>query len=264
MFVQEFVDWAHLQLQDSEEAQAYLRGRGVSKEQWARHKLGFVGGEFDVDPASYPGHGEDCKNWEKKHLWCDACHYRSWSSVWEAPAEGERKVQHVGRRIKGGVVFPLTSYSGQTVGFQIRSLERKEYDTFALKRRPEGYFFGIGPNMESIWSSREIVLVEGPPDQLVIERLVRPDVVALTTAGAGTLQVRFLRRFVKRIYLCLDLDKAGRTGIASFIQQHGSGFDIVDVKYPRLHEKDKDPGDLWKRVGDQSFRRYFKDMERAA
>jgi DNA primase len=163
----------------------------------------------------------------------------------------------------GGVVFPLTSYSGQIVGFQVRSLERKEYDTFALKRRPEGYFFGIGPNMESIWASREICLVEGPPDQLVVERLIRPDVVALTTAGAGTLQMKFLRRFVRRIYLCLDLDKAGRDGVNNFIQQHGSEFDLVNVKYPRLHEKDKDPGDLWKRVGDSAYKRYFKDMERA-
>jgi len=263
MFVDQFIDWAHAQLQHSDVAQEYLRGRGVSQEQWARHRLGFVGGDFDVDPRSDSGHGEVCLDREKKHLWCDACHYRNWSATWEKLEEGERKVQIVGRRISGGVVFPLTSYSGQSVGFQIRSLERKEYDTFALRRRPEGYFFGIGPNMASIWASREVCLVEGPPDQLVVERLVRPDVLALTTAGAGIAQVRFLKRFVRRIYLCLDLDKAGRDGVAGIIRQHGDDFDIVNVKYPRLTEKDKDPGDLWKRAGDDAFRRHFKQMERS-
>jgi DNA primase len=117
--------------------------------------------------------------------------------------------------------------------------------------------------MESIWASREICLVEGPPDQLVVERLVRPDVVALTTAGAGTFQMRFLRRFVKKIYLCLDRDKAGREGTQSLINQCSQDFELVDVKYPCLKDRDKDPGDVWKRVGDQSFRKYFKDMERA-
>jgi DNA primase len=256
VFVDQFVQWANDQLEHSEIAQEYFRGRGISKEQWARHRLGFVGGDFDVDPNSYPGHSDTCSDFEKKRLWCDACHYRSWSSVWEAPEEGARKVQHVGRRIAGSIVFPLTSYSGQTVGFQIRSLERKEYDTFVLKRRPEGYFFGIGPNMESIWASREICLVEGPPDQLVVERLVRPDVVALTTAGAGTFQMRFLRRFVKKIYLCLDRDKAGRDGTQSLIKQCSQDFELVDVNYS--HSKGgKDCNDIWKKIGDDAFRTHM-------
>jgi len=261
MFVEQFIEWANGHLENSERAQEYLLGRGISKEQWSKHKLGFVGGEFDVDPTHDQGHNEVCSDWEKKHLWCDSCHYRNWSAVWEAPEEGSKKTRHVGRRITGGVVFPLTSYSGKAVGFQIRSLDRKEYDTFALKRRPEGYFFGIGPNMESIWSSREVVLVEGPGDQLIMERLIRPDVLALTTAGAGTFQVRFLKRFVRRIYLCLDLDSAGRKGAQSFIHQHGFDFDIVDVKYG-IPGAGKDAGDIWKKIGDDKFRRHFKEIMR--
>jgi DNA primase len=253
MFIEQFTSWANSQLEYSDAAKEYLLGRGISKEQWAKHKLGFVGGDFDIDPSTDKDHGSTCDDYDKKYLWCDSCRYRSWSSVWEAPEDGGKKICHVGRRIIGGIVFPLTSYSQNIVGFQIRSLERKEYDTFVLKRRPEGYFFGIGPNIESIWSTREAVLVEGPTDQLIFERLVRPDVIALTTSGAGILQVNFLKRFVRRIYLCLDMDDAGRKGVRSFIHQHGTSFDIVDMKY-RNHHNAKDCNDLWRKIGDDSFR----------
>jgi len=254
MFADQFVTWANGHLDQSDKAQEYLLGRGISKEQWGKHKIGFVGGEFDVDPTTFPDHSDVCSDFEKKHIWCDACHYRSWSATWEAPAEGERKVRHVGRRITGGVVFPLTSYSGKTIGFQVRSLDRKAYDTFAIRRRPEGYFFGVGPNMDSIWHSREILLVEGPVDQLIMERLVRPNVVAITTSSLGILQIRFLERFVRRIYMCLDSDKAGRIGTQNFIKKYGSNFDIIDVKYQMSGMNCKDVGDMWKIVGDDRFR----------
>ena len=259
MFVDQFLDWAHDQLLASDEAQAYFRGRGVSEDQWAKHRLGFIGGDFDVDPRTDPGHDENvCHDYDKKHIWCDSCRYRGWSSAWEEQEDGGRKIQRVGRRIAGSIVFPLTSYSGQAVGFQIRSLVRKEYDTFAIRRRPEGYFFGIGPNMSQIWASREVCLVEGPADQLIVERLVRSDVLALTTAGAGAAQLRFLRRFVKRIYLCLDLDKAGRNGTRTFIEQNGDHFDIVSVKYNLSGRTFKDTNDLWRLVGDTAFSRHMK------
>lgn len=258
MRLDHFLDWAHQGLLDSEEAQQYLLGRGISREQWTRHKLGYVAGEYDIDPATDPAHGPICSEYEKRHIWCDSCRYRSWSSVWEAPAEGERKIQHVGRGIVDSVVFPLTSYSGQVIGFQTRTIKQKAFNTFAISRRPEGYFFGIGPNMEAIWESKSIWLVEGPGDQLLIERLVAPNVVALTTAGTSTTQFRFLRRFVRKIYLCLDLDVTGRKATRDFIARNADMFDICSVKYPRLQEKDKDPGDLWKVVGDVSYKRHFQ------
>ena len=257
MFVDQFVDWAHQGLLESEEAQSYLTGRGVSRDQWSRHRLGFISGDFDVDPGACPGHSDVCSDWEKKHLWCDACRYRRWSSTWEQPEGGDRKVQIVGRRLHGCVVFPLTSYSNTSIGFQIRSITKKEYDTFALQRRPEGYFFGCQMNFQEVWATKEVVLVEGPGDHLIVERLAAPNVLGLTTSGLSKSQLRYLRRFVKRVYMCLDLDVAGRNGVKTFIERNGSDFDIVDVKYPRVGPNDKDPGDLWRRVGDDRFRSVF-------
>ena len=258
MQLDHFLDWAHHNLLESEDARSYMLGRGVSQEQWSRHKLGFVAGDYDVDPTIDPAHGDNCADCEKRHLWCDSCRYRQWSSAWEE-TDGIRK-RHVGRSIVGSVVFPLTSYSGQFVGFQTRAIKVKEYNTFALSRRPEGYFFGIGPNMEAIWDSKSIWLVEGPGDQLIIERLLAKNSVALTTAGVSAAQMRFLRRFVQKIYLCLDLDETGRKATRDFIARYADYFDICSVKYPRLRPNDKDPGDLWRTSGDVSFKRHFQYM----
>jgi len=262
MFVEQFLDWAHAGLLESEEAQAYLSGRGVSKDQWARHRLGYVAGDFDVDPQSHPGHSDDCSDKEKRAFWCDACRYRQWSSDWEE-IEGVGRDRVVGRKILGCVVFPLTSYSGSVVGFQVRSIAEKSYDTFVLQRRPEGYFFGSQMNFREIWASKEVVLVEGPGDHLIMERLATPNVLALTTSGLSKSQMQFVRRFARRVIMCLDMDEAGRRGVKSFLERNGSGFDVVDVRYPRIGPKDKDPGDYWKRVGDEAFTRYFnKALER--
>jgi DNA primase len=100
-------------------------------------------------------------------------------------------------------------------------------------------------------------MVEGPGDHLVYERLVDNNVVALTTSGVSKFQLRFLRRFAKRIVTVLDMDDAGRKGVKSFNDQYGNEFEIVNLKYPVL-QKEKDIGDLWKRLGDDKFRSYFK------
>lgn len=255
MFIEQFLNWAHNNLLENEEAQSYLLGRGISREQWALHLLGFVSDDFDVDSSSYPGHSDSCLDFDKKNSWCDACRYKRWSSTWE-DSENNKKIQIIGRKIHGCVVFPLTSYSGIHIGFQVRSIHKKEYDTFAVQRRPEGYFFGSRMNFQEIWSTKKVILVEGPGDHLIIERLVAPYVLALTTSGLSRLQMQFVRRFVRHVYLCLDLDKAGRDGVRNFIKQHGSEFDVIDVKY-KLEGAGKDACDIWKKIGDDKFRSHM-------
>jgi DNA primase len=243
MNVDAFLDWAYHGLTESEKARDYLQGRGISDAQMSAHRLGYVGDDYNVDSSQDAHHGEACSDREKKHLWCDSCHFRSWSSAWEAEEEGGPKKQFPGRRIRDSVVFPLTSYSGSHIGFQIRHLDRKEYDTFALHRRPEGFFFCNQANVSAVWASQTAVLVEGPGDHLIYERLVGTNVMGLTTSGVSKSQIRFLRRFARKIVLLLDMDIAGRHGVQSFIQQFASEFEILSVKYPCLQPKDKDPGD---------------------
>ncbi len=253
-----FVDWAHSCLLDSEEAVSYLTRRGSSPDQWERHRIGYIAGDYAPDSSSDPSHNIGCADRDKRTGWCDTCRYRRWSSVWESDEEGAPKTQIVGRRHVGCVVYPLTSYSGTVVGFQTRSVKEKDYDSFTTLRRPEGYFFGLAPNVSRIFASGDAWFVEGPSDQLVVERLVDPRTVAITTNSLTKQQSLFVRRYVRRAFLCLDLDGAGRDGTKDFIESFSPGVEVIDVKYPRIDPKDKDPGDLWKAVGDARFPKMFR------
>jgi DNA primase len=258
MFLERLIDWAHLELLESEEAQSYLRSRGSSQEQWVRHRIGYISGEFDVDPEKDPKHSDACFDREKKHLRCDSCRYRLWSSEWSEKKDDDDKEILFGKRIVGHIVLPLTTYSNSLVGFQIRSLREKVYEDFLLSHRPEAFAFGLGFAVHHVWKNGYVFLVEGPFDHQVFERLVDPAVIALTTNSVNASQMTFLKRFVNKIYWCGDLDKAGRDGLNKLIQHHGSEFNIIDVSYPRVKLKDKDIGDFWKSVGDVKFADHFR------
>lgn len=255
MLINDFIRWSSSCLQHSEEAQSYLLGRGSSEEQWVKHSIGFIPGMFDPDPYGDPDHSKICGDKQKKILWCDTCRFRSWSSTWEeVDGENAPKTQFVGKKILNSVVYPLTSYSGSFVGFQICSIKEKSYDTFVSSRRPEAYFFGMGPNINSIWNSGEICIVEGPSDQLIVERLFHPNTVALLTNSPSQSQMKCIKRFAKKVYLFLDLDKAGRDGTNSFINRYGFDFNVVSVSYGSYSNDLKDARDLWNKLGDEKFR----------
>lgn len=257
-FVDDFIRWAQTGLSSSDEARTFLLGRGVSEEQCERHRIGYAFGDFGVNPSLDPNHNQHCGDRDHKGVWCDSCRYANWSAEWVGSGDGP-KVPIQGRRISGSIVLPLTNYAGKCVGFQIRKLEEKSYDTFTIKHRPEGYFFGISQSINSIWSRKEAWMVEGPFDQLILERLVTPNVVGITTSAPGKLQTLFFTRFVNTLNSCLDLDAAGRKGFLNFYKHNSRKMLIRDIEYPRVRQRDKDLGDFWKSVGDDAFRKHFKD-----
>lgn len=261
MFLDHFLEWSSGCLEDSDDARSYLLGRGVSDSQISRHRIGYAGGDYVPEIGRDPGHNSSCGDQDLRRDWCDSCRFLRWSTKWVKDDEGDedsrQKTAVPGRKLSGCVVFPLTSYSGSLVGVQIRSLVEKEYDTFLLKRRPEGYFFGASTAVSSIWARKEVFIVEGAPDHLILERLVAPNVLALTTSSPSRDQVRFIRRFASSVNMCLDADKAGRDGFAAFFSRNSSRMTVRDVQYPCRKPKEKDLNDFWRRVGDDAFRDYF-------
>jgi len=255
-FIYSFLDWASFSLSDNEEAQNYIYGRGVSEEQCKRHRLGYIPDCFEIDVTKDPNHNREiCRDNSKDYLRCDSCRFIRWSSSYVG--EGDSRTYKIGHRIVGHIVLPLTDYTGSCIGFQVRSLSGKDYDTFAVSCRPFGYFFGTASSVHSIWAKKSVILTEGAFDHLVLERLIAPNVLALTTSTIGRAQAKFLHRFVDIVYWCADLDDAGRKGLKSLVHFHGSEIDIRDVKYPKIG---KDPGKIWQKVGDDKFRSIFAEL----
>jgi DNA primase len=250
-FIESFIQWSHECLKNSDEAKSYLMGRGVSIDQMELHRIGYTGGEFESNPKKDIYHNENCSLKDKKSLWCDSCIYNNWSSDYGVN----------GARIRGRIVLPLTSLTRKCSGFQTRSIEEKSYDTFISRRNQEALFFGSSVAIDHIWNSSSVILVEGPFDQLIIERLVKKNVLAITTSSISKIQRRAILRFVSRVYLGMDFDSAGREGIESFLKYSDGKFDSTVLRYSSFLSGVKDPNDLWKITGDSKFKLKFSDLD---
>lgn len=255
-FLNNLVDWAHDSLLENENAIEYLRSRGSSEVQWRRHLIGFISGLFEPDSSLDKNHGDPCFDSDDKKLWCDTCKFKKWSSLWS----DEEKRNVVGGRILDSILYPLTSYSGQIVGVQIRAIKEKRYDTFMRSYRPESYFFGLKPNVDKIWSRGSVILVEGPSDLLSLERFTDIPVLALTTNSTNDAQTRFLKMFAKNVMLCLDTDKAGKEGSHKILDKLGNSLSVSILDYSKPGIKAKDINELWQMLGDEKFSNHLNTL----
>lgn len=260
-FLEEFVDWAAAQLLDDPDGLQYVLGRGVPVDLAQRLRIGFSNSSFEVNPANDPNHSDDCRKDRQRR--CDSCRFDSWSHIWEA-GEAPRP------KLVDSVVLPLTSYSNQVVGVQIRNIREKSFDTFLLRRRPEPYFFGIGPNLERIFSQKTVFITEAPFDSMVIQNCVAPNCVAICTNSVSGDQARVIRRFARRVYMCMDSDAAGRQGARDFALRNESSLDVSSVIIPSRYripdgnngvmKPIKDFNELQKHFGNDELRKVIEEQ----
>lgn len=233
MNLESFIDYCHQNLMSDSVGQSYLLSRGSNSVQWSRHKIGLLNHDaiFSCDHDHLPT--------------CDVCRLNEFLNNLHA---GDRGTY---------VVYPYFGYSNKCYGFQCRNIVQKEFSTFLVNRRPESFFFGIHNATFKIFDSKHVVLVEGPSDALVVDKVFPHETLALTTNVPNESQLRFLARFVNKITMFLDNDGAGREGMLKISDRLG-GFNIAvrSVSYPRGIDA-KDPADLWKHFGDIKFQQYL-------
>lgn len=163
-----------------------------------------------------------------------------------------------GRKLDDVFLLPLTNALGQVKGLQFRHIDRDRsgYSDF-IPFEDEPVLFGLAQAMPHVWETGSIWLVEGAFDLFPIQR-VYPEVTATLTARVTSQFARFLRRFVKEIWLAYDMDATGRAAGARTVKAHGQDFEIHDVLLPRPMRLDgqgkvKDPSELWETWGDDRF-----------
>lgn len=170
-----------------------------------------------------------------------------------------------GHRITNSFVFPMTNALGKIKGFQFRSAsrEKKGYlDYVALKDEPA--YFGLSQAMPAVWQTQEAYIVEGAYDLFPIQRL-HANSFPTMTSDVSTALLRFLRRNIKVLWVCYDMDFPGQRGSFELCKDHAKDFDAIHViKLPRLEmaggKKAKDPGDLWETLGDKAFGDLFNKV----
>lgn len=208
-----------------------LYGRGVSDEQMELFQIGYLNGR--LPPLSG---AEDFLEW--------ALH---------------------GDKLVDVFVFPMTTPSGVIGGFQFRYVDREKKgytDFFVVHDEP--CFFGLAQAMPHIWETGGVWLVEGVFDLLPLQRhigAIFPTMTAKVTAPVG----RFLRRFVRRVWVGYDMDGRGRKAASEVVREYGRQIEVVVVSYPKLHKLGsqdyiKDPGDLWEIWGDAKLGEFLRNF----
>lgn len=202
-----------------------LWGRGVSDEQIAAFRIGYV--DHELPQILLP----------------------------------ENFVRWAGDKISECLVFPITNSIGEIRGLQFRHVERSRsgYMDY-LPDQEEAVGFGLAHAMSPVWGCEEIIIVEGAFDLLPVQRFV-PHVVATLTARVTETYVRLLRRLVRRVWIWYDNDSTGDRAYQKFRQHYGVDFDIQRLRCPKVSfggKLVKDPGELWEAWGDAQFGQYLR------
>jgi len=160
-------------------------------------------------------------------------------------------------RFAGKVIYPLYSPRGVLLGFDSRSVGKKDLLRVLL---PEAHWtptwIGMPDAMQGIWDGKPIYVAEGIFDVWALLRVVENGVVLGSgPARLSQKQLEFLIRWATKsdVGMVYDRDETGRRGTASALKS---------LRYHQISSRDipysgKDPGEAWDRGGTARVREVF-------
>lgn len=192
-----------------------------------------------------------------------------------------------GENLKGYLVCPVRSPRGVLIGFEARSIHKKNIQDFRfIETQWTPFFLGTRAAMPAIWAGGDVWICEGLFDKTALEWAVSPKDAVLATVRAklADLHVEFLRRFCRgTVYMVYDLDQTGvkATGMPSIVD---NALGVLDknkqiikgwkdpesgkTRYGALSvlnraglrcryvqfQGGKDPGEIWDSGGEKAIR----------
>lgn len=196
-----FEAWSVAQFAKSSLAQEYLKKRGVSAELVREFRLGYLpGGQDSLQSFIRAAHGQGLL---LKHFIDAGLLVQSSTTVCHSPFE-ER------------IIFPIYDPSGRCVGFGGRifkdgDIRPKYYNSresdFFLKRQ---LLFGYHKAKNFFIKTERAFIVEGYLDAIMLYGSGVQEVVATLGTACTQEHLKLLSRFVRKVYVVYDGDKAGQ------------------------------------------------------
>jgi len=186
------------QLQKVPVSNEYLKKRGIPKEQIDQFELGFAPDSFS---ATYD------------HLLKQGF---SRSEIVNAGMgiQRELKEEKIYDRFRNRVMFPIHDHQGKLVAFGGRTLGDTDAKYINSAESPlyhkSAILFGMHHAKEAMRERKSVILVEGYFDVLAAHRVGAGNVVAASGTALTQQHAKLLKRYVDKIVLCLDQDRAGR------------------------------------------------------
>lgn len=216
------------QLRTSEKTKEYLSGRGVTDEEAAEFGLGFA-------PDSYTATYE--------HL------LKTGFSRKEVQAAGlgvqkDLNEDRIYDRFRNRLMFPIHDGQGRIIGFGGRTLGDDDAKYLNVSDGPlyrkSQVLYGLHRAQKAMRETKRVVLVEGYFDVLACHRVGVTEAVATCGTALTDEHVKLLKRYVEKVVLCMDSDRAGRDAAErAFMLCAKEGIQVEGVTLGQ-----KDPADV--------------------
>lgn len=166
-----------------------------------------------------------------------------------------------GKKLENRIAFPITDTMGRVVGLAGRSIDSKDFKTFATEEaKYNGFFFGLSQALPYIYAENKVYIVEGYFDLIAFAK-VFPNSVATITSGMNEPQHDLLTTYCDDIMLCFDDDVAGHDGRDKALKNWGSD------KRKRIHSMSigfKDPAKALETMKLKEFTKFVLARARGA
>lgn len=241
----EVAEWFHrklLKAPEAETARAYLKSRGIGSEVAKSWQLGYA-------PDSWDAALEFLR--ERKFTPEEISQSGLASAKDETEGGG-----HAYSRFRDRVMFPIRNDYGEVVAFSGRVLDATA-KTAKYVNSPETLLFtkgrvlyGLDKTKRDLIDKKTAIVCEGQLDLIsAYEAGVRHVIAPQGTAFTSD-QARLLSRFVERVLLCFDSDRAGQQAVSrSLPALLANGLDVRIVELP----DGDDPDSFIRSQGAESF-----------
>lgn len=205
----------------------YLTNRGISRETIERFKLGYSGNPRELFMKLKE------KGFSEQNI------IDSW--IFVSPGRD---------KFYGRIVFPIANFTGHTVAFTGRIIDKGEpkylnspaSDIF----NKSAILYGFHLAKTAVAKQHSIIVVEGQMDTVSLHQAGIINVVGISGSALTKDHIHLIKRLTKKLYLCLDNDKAGIE--ATFNSLENLSNEDIDVYIISLGDA-KDPDDFIKSGG---------------
>jgi DNA primase len=191
--LQQASDFYRRQLKGSEDAIAYLKGRGLSGTSAARFALGYSPDAWNALAAAFDSYAEP------------------------QLVEAGLVIDNDGKRydrFRGRVMFPIRSRRGSVIGFGARSLDGSEPKYLNSPETPVFHkgreLYGVFEAQEAIRRRRRVIVCEGYLDVIQLAQSGIEESVAALGTAITTHHIGELLRLSEHVIFAFDGDAAGR------------------------------------------------------
>ncbi len=214
--------------EENKERLNYLLNRGISRETIDRFKLG-----YSWNPRELFARLKD-KGFTEQGI-ID-------SGIFVGPGRD---------KFYGRIIFPIANFAGHTVAFTGRITDKWEpkylnspvSDIF----NKSAILYGFHLAKSTIAREQSVIIVEGQMDTVALHQAGIYNAVGISGTALTKEHIALIKRFTKKLYLCLDGDKAGIE--ATFKSLENLYNEDLDIYVISLSDA-KDPDEFIKSWGD--------------